>query len=223
MTLLHRPEIQRWLGGHVLCRVEDAGPRFALTFDDGPSPRNTGGLLDVLARHGARATFFLIADRVRRHAELARRIVAEGHEVAIHGRFHLPAWLLPRGLLMRDLEHCAAAVREVCGGSVRHYRAPFGLVFPAQSAWVRATGLSPVLGSIYPRDHAVRRAETIARRVLDRLEPGSIVILHDASALADLDRSATLGAVEAILKEAAARSLRSVSVAELVDGRGTPR
>ena len=69
----------------------------------------------------------------------------------------------------------------------------------------------------------MRRAEIIARRVLDRLEPGSIVILHDASALADLDRSATLGAVEAILTEAAARSLRSVSVAELVDGRGAPR
>jgi peptidoglycan/xylan/chitin deacetylase (PgdA/CDA1 family) len=217
VTLLHRPDVQRWLGGHVLCRVTDAGPRFALTFDDGPSPRNTPRLLDVLARSGARATFFLIADRARRHRELVRRIVAEGHEVGIHGSLHVPPWLLPRALLLRDLDEAARAVREACGRTARHYRAPFGLVFPRQAAWVRAYGLTPVLGSIYPRDHSLRDAATIARRVLERLEPGSIVILHDSSALADPDRSPTLGAVEAILEAAAARALRSVAVAELVD------
>jgi len=55
VTLVHRPAVQRWLGGHLLCRVANAGPRFALTFDDGPSPRNTPRLLDALARHGAHA------------------------------------------------------------------------------------------------------------------------------------------------------------------------
>jgi len=125
---------------------------------------------------------------------------------------------MPRPLLVHDLEATAAAVRDVCGFAPRHYRAPFGLLFPAQAAWVRARGLTPVLGSIYPRDHAVRSAATIARRVFARLESGSIVILHDSSALWDPDRSPTIDAVDAILAEAAARSLRSVSVAELVDG-----
>ena len=218
MTLLHRPAAQRWLGGHLLCRVANAGPRFALTFDDGPSPRNTPRLLDVLASHGAHATFFLIADRARRHPELVRRIAAEGHEVGIHGRHHVPAWILPRPLLLRDLEASVAAVRDACGLPPRHYRAPFGLLFPAQAAWVRARGLAPVLGSIYPRDHAAPNAATIAGRVLDLLGPGSIVILHDSSALWDPDRGPTIDAVDAVLAEAATRSLRSVSVAELVDG-----
>jgi len=216
VTLLHRPDVQRWLGGHLLCRVLDAGPRFALTFDDGPSPRNTPRMLDVLARHGARATFFLIADRARRHRELVRRIVAEGHEAGIHGSLHVPPWLLPRALLLRDLDQAAAAVREACGRPVRHYRAPFGLLFRPQAAWVRARGVTPVLGDVYPRDWSLRESATIARRVIERLAPGSIVILHDSSALADPDRGPTVGAVDAILAEAAGRALRSVTVAELV-------
>ena len=216
MTLLHRPAVQRWLGGHLLCRVAGAGPRFALTFDDGPSPRNTPRLLDVLARHGARATFFLIADRARQHRELVRRIVADGHEAGIHGSLHVPPWLLPRALLLRDLDHAVAAVRDACGRPARHYRAPFGLLFPPQAAWVRARGVTPVLGDNYPRDFSARESATIARRVIERLAPGSIVILHDSSALADPDRGPTVGAVDAILAEAAARALRSVTVAELV-------
>jgi peptidoglycan/xylan/chitin deacetylase (PgdA/CDA1 family) len=221
LSLLHHPAVQRWLGGHVLCKVAGAGPRFALTFDDGPSPRNTPGLLDVLARHGARATFFVLAGRARRHAALVRRIAAEGHEVGVHGRAHLPPWTLPRGVFERDLEDSVASVREACGAVARYYRAPFGLMFPLQAALTRAHGLTPVLGSIYPRDHSVRRADVIARRVLDRLEPGAIVILHDSSALWDPDRGATVRAVDKILKEAAARGLRSVSVTELVDGGTT--
>ena len=216
MTLLHRPDVQRWLGGHLLCRVADAGPRFALTFDDGPSPRNTPGLLDVLARHGARATFFLIADRARKHRGLVRRIVAEGHEAGIHGSLHVPPWLLPRALLLRDLDQAAAAVRDACGRPARHYRAPFGLLFPPQAAWLRSRGVTPVLGDVYPRDWSLRESATIARLVIERLTPGSIVILHDSSALADPDRGPTVGAVDAILAEAAARSLRSVTVAELI-------
>jgi peptidoglycan/xylan/chitin deacetylase (PgdA/CDA1 family) len=220
VTLLHRPTVQRWLGGHLLCRIPEAGPRFALTFDDGPSPRNTPRLLDALARHGAHATFFVIAGRARRHHQLTHRIDAEGHEVGIHCRLHVPAWSLPRRLLQRDLEEASAAVRDACGRDPRHYRAPFGFLLPAQAGWARARGLTPVLGNVYPRDQTVRDPEVIARRVLDRLGPGSIVILHDSSALGDPDRTPTLCAVEAILRGAAARSLRCVSVSELVDVAG---
>ena len=212
MTPLHHPAVLRWLSGHLLCHVTQAGPRFALTFDDGPSPRNTPALLDVLAVLGARATFFLLADRVRRHPRLVERIAAEGHEVGIHGGLHLPPWALPRALLDRDLAAAAAAVREACGLEPRHYRAPFGLLFPRQAAWVRARGLTPVLGSIYPRDHAHRAAEPIVREVLGRLAPGAIVILHDASAIADPDRGPTIRAVETIVAAGAARGLQSVTV-----------
>lgn len=223
MSLLHHRGFQDWLRGHLLCRVQGAGPRFALTFDDGPSPRNTGRLLDVLSRHGAHATFFLIARRLRRHRALVERIQAEGHEIGLHGDFHLPVWSVPRAVLAWDLERALGIAAEITGCRPRHYRAPFGFMFPAQAACVREHGLSPVLGDIYPRDHAVRRPGVIAGRVLARLEPGSIVILHDASALGDLDRGPTIEAVAAILSETAARPLRCVTVAQLVDAAGPPR
>jgi peptidoglycan/xylan/chitin deacetylase (PgdA/CDA1 family) len=188
-----------------------------LTFDDGPSPRNTPRLLDVLARHGAHATFFMIARRIRRHGGLVERIRAGGHEIGIHGDFHVPAWSLPRFLLVQELEKAVRIAHDVTGCRPRHYRAPFGFLFPRQAAWVHEHGLSPVLGSIYPRDHAVRRPAVIAERVLSRLESGSIVILHDSSALGDHDRGPTIDAVATILEQSVRRSLGAVSVAELED------
>lgn len=216
MSLLHRPGILNWLQGHLLCRVPEARDRFALTFDDGPGLRNTPRLLDILARHAARATFFVIASRVRRHHALVERALAEGHEIGVHGGLHVPPWSLPRAWLKRELTEAARAVADVTGVPPRHYRAPFGLLFEHRAAWVREWGLRPVLGDIHPRDHAVRRPALIAGRVLSRLDAGSIVILHDSGVLTDVDRYPTLAAVDVILQRAAERSLRSVPVAELV-------
>jgi len=216
LSLVHLPRIQNWLQGHLLCRVPEAGARFALTFDDGPGLRNTPRLLDVLARHGARATFFVIASRLRRHPALAERAIAEGHEIGVHGGLHVPPWSLPRAWLKRELEDAVRAVQGVTGIQPKHYRAPFGLLFEHRAAWVREWGLSPVLGDIHPRDHAVRQPALIAERVLSRLESGSIVTLHDSGVLTDVDRYPTLAAVDVILKRAAERSLQSVPVVELV-------
>ena len=216
MTLLERPWVQRRLRGYLLCNVPAARRCFSLTFDDGPSPRNTPRLLEVLERHGARATFFLLASRVRRHPELARRIAAERHEIGIHGDTHLPAWSLPRRWLTRDVDRAVAAVRDACGRTPRHYRAPFGLLLPSQADWLRAHGLVAVLGSVYPRDHAAGDPRVIARRVVTGLESGAIVILHDSSVLGDMNREPTVTAVDEILTRAAERDLRCVPVAELV-------
>lgn len=216
MSLLHDGGVRRLLSRHLLCEVPDAGPRFALTFDDGPSPRNTPGLLEVLERHGARATFFVMAGRARRHAELVRRAAAAGHEIGVHGRIHVPAWSLPRPLFDLELMAAMAAVTEVAGRPPRHYRAPFGLLWPAQARWALRHGVTPVLGSIYPRDHAARTAAAIVALVLPRLAPGAIVILHDSSALGDADRARTVAAVDEILAAASSRGLRATTLAEMV-------
>ena len=221
MSLLHDPRVRRTWLAHLICEVPAAGPRFALTFDDGPSPRNTPALLEVLARHQTRATFFLMTARARRHAELVRRMVAAGHEIGIHGRLHLPGWSMLRPWFDRELAEGNAVLTAVTGRRPRHYRAPFGLLTPGHVRWAKAQGLTAVLGSIYPRDHAARTPGEIVGRVAPRLGPGSIVILHDSSALWDADRSATVRAVDAILVAAAERGLVAVTVEELVAG-GAP-
>ena len=194
MSLLHRPAVRRLLSRHLLCRVEGATGRFALTFDDGPSPRNTPRLLDALGRSGARATFFLLEDHVRRHPAIVRRMIAEGHEAGVHGRLHLWPILLPRSVLTGDLHRSSAAIEAAAGVRPRLYRAPFGLLRPIQARRLRALGYDPVLGDVYPVDVRCRRPESIVERVMPRLVAGSIVILHDASVLGDSDRSPTIAA-----------------------------
>jgi peptidoglycan/xylan/chitin deacetylase (PgdA/CDA1 family) len=223
VSLLHDEEVRRRRLAHLLCEVPAAGPRFALSFDDGPSPRNTPALLDTLAKHGAHATFFVLAGRARRNAEIARRAVAEGHEIGVHGGLHIPAWSLPRPLFDRSLAGAIATITAVAGRRPLHYRAPFGLMFPAQARWARALGLTAVLGSIYPKDHAAESAALIAERVLARLAPGAIVILHDSSALGDYDRSRTIAAVDAILGEAARRGLEATTIERLASAAGPLR
>jgi peptidoglycan/xylan/chitin deacetylase (PgdA/CDA1 family) len=216
VTLLHHPQFSSWVRGHLLCRVEGVPDRFALTFDDGPSANGTPAILDVLRRHGARATFFMLGENASRHAGLARRIVAEGHEVAVHGGVHWPAPLMTSGWLVREVRHGLARVAAATGERPEFYRPPFGLMVPSQAARIRRLGLEPVLGDVYPEDPHRPGVARIARRVLDRLTGGSIVILHDGSPIGEPDRSQTVAALDPILAAAERRGLRSVTVRELV-------
>jgi peptidoglycan/xylan/chitin deacetylase (PgdA/CDA1 family) len=200
----------------VISRVEGAGDRFAITFDDGPSPRWTPRLLDVLARAGARATFFPLAPNLRRHPELARRALAEGHELGVHGEWHLPPPLLPWAMLEREIDCGLAAVAALPGPRPALYRPAFGVLRRGQSARVRKLGLWPVLGDVYPRDVERPGVERIVGRVWETLRAGSILILHDASGIGDFDRSQSVAAAERIIAEAGARGLRAVSVSELL-------
>lgn len=218
MNLVHTPWAARWLGPDVTCRVEGADGAFALTFDDGPSPTNTPRLLEVLARHGALATFFVLAGHARRHGAIVRRAHEAGHEIGIHALDHVPPALMPRALLLRQLEATAAAIADACGERPGCYRAPFGMLRRTQARWVKALGYAPVLGDVYPEDPHVGDPARIADETLRRLRPGSIVILHDSSVFGDAPRGPTLEAVDAILAATARLGLRAVPVRDLLAG-----
>ena len=216
MTLLHSPAVARWLSRHLLLRVEGVHDRFVLTFDDGPSPTWTPRMLDLLARHGAHATFFLLGKKARRNGALARRIVAEGQEVGLHGDWHFPPQLMPAATFRAELARGTAAIAAAAGAAPRFYRAPFGVLTPGRAALVRALGLVPTLGDVYPDDPARPGAKRIVARSLARLRAGSILMLHDSSATGDADRSQTLEAVGAILVATALRGLHAVAVRDLL-------
>jgi len=215
MTLLHTPQVSGWVRGHLVCRVDGVSDQVALTFDDGPAP-DTPRVLDLLARHGAQATFFTLAGQVARRPELVRRMVAEGHEVAVHGDWHLPPPMLPPSLLRREVERSADAVRHAANVTARHYRPPYGVMLPSQARYVRSLGYTPVLGDVYPEDAYQPGVDTIVRRVLNRLSAGSILILHDGSAHLELSRGQTVEALAIILQHMTTRALRGVSVERLL-------
>jgi len=222
MTMLHRARFSSWARGHLLCRVEDVGGRFALTFDDGPSLNTTPRLLDVLAHHGARATFFLLGLNVRRAPELVRRVAAEGHELALHGDLHWPLALSPPWMIRSEIQKCARAVHDATGVQARFFRPPFGFMMPGQSAFVRHLGYESVLGDIYPEDPRRPGTARIVSRVMQRLRAGSILILHDGSPTGERDRSQTVDALEVILQKASHQGLAAVTVAHLLDAAPAP-
>ena len=217
--------------GPLLRRVEGVPDLVALTFDDGPSAADTPRVLDLLREHHAHATFFTLARNVDRRPELVRRMVDEGHEVAIHGELHLPLPLLPPVWVRREIERSAAAVKRAANVTARHYRPPFGLILPSQARLVSRLGYSTVMWDVYPDDPYQPPVDRIVERVMRKLTAGSILILHDGSPFGAPSRARTVEALGIILRQMAVRGLRGASVEGLLaaatarsaGGAGGPR
>jgi peptidoglycan-N-acetylglucosamine deacetylase len=153
----------------------------ALTFDDGPHPEGTPAVLEALARAGARATFFVIGEQVRRRPRLLERMVSEGHVVALHGDRHRLQLRLGAAEVTEDLVRGAAAVEDAIGIAPRWHRPPYGIYSPAGLRTARQAGMAPLLWSRWGKDW--RRLTTparIASRATRGLLPGDVILLHDA-------------------------------------------
>lgn len=165
------------------CRARRAGRRVALTFDDGPDPQRTPAVLDLLARQGVRATFFVVGARAEAHPELVRRIVAEGHVVGNHSYTH--SWRFPLrslGRTVEELRRTGEVLHRITGRQPRLFRPPFGVTNPTIARAVRRLGLDPVGWSIRSLDTMGQSPERVAARILRRLHPGAVILLHDRCA-----------------------------------------
>ena len=157
-----------------------AGPHIALTYDDGPDPASTPAFLDLLAHHDRRATFFVLATQARAVPVLVRRMVEEGHEVALHGWTHRCTLAVPPTQLTRQLRDAKRCVEDLSGLPVAWYRPPYGVMSVAAHRACRTLGLDPVLWTAWGRDW--ERSATPSRvesTVLRTLRPGGTVLLHD--------------------------------------------
>lgn len=151
----------------------------ALTFDDGPSPDSTPQLLHLLARHGFRATFFVTGDRAARHPQLLKDILADGHTIGNHSYSH-DSLLMIRS--SRRLYREIARAQEVLRGEgIRTFvfRPPVGITNPRLKAVMRELGLTVVNFSCRIFDGGNKRIQGLSARILSRLKPGDLVVLHD--------------------------------------------
>lgn len=194
------------LFGRVLSRLPGGGMRLALTFDDGPNADATPRILDVLADHGVPATFFLLGRHVERWPALVRRVVAEGHLVANHGYAHRRLHLAGPGRAAADLTAGTRAIVDACGVAPRHFRAPHGFRSPFVAPAARRLGQRCVGWSLGVWDSDRPGADEIARRTIDGVRRGSIVLLHDGDGYNPVgDRTQTAGALRRIIPELLAR------------------
>ena len=153
----------------------------ALTFDDGPHPEGTPAVLDLLARAGHVATFFLIGEQVERRPELAKQIVSEGHLVAVHGYRHRLQPRLRSKQLRADLDRARATIQAATGASPEHHRPPYGVYSPAGLRVAVGSGLKPLLWSRWGKDwRRFTSAGRIAARATRNLRAGDVILLHDA-------------------------------------------
>lgn len=215
-SLLDIPAVRERLNRKLLCEVSIPEKRLALTFDDGPHPRHTPRLLEMMAAKGIVATFFVVGRRVRRFREVLQRTAAAGHEIGNHGDHHLPLSLLPEILVRREIAVTEALVETEIGQRPRFLRPPMGWFNDRVLAVTEDMGYRPVIGSIHPQDSRQPGTRTILRRIRRRIAPGAIIILHDGGWRIGCDRSQTLDAVDAITDELLADGYRFETLSRLV-------
>ena len=212
----------------------------ALTFDDGPNPDVTPQLLRVLDLHSARATFFMCGLAAQRHPELVRAVLAAGHTIGGHTWDHRHKILrdLSAAEWRRQIDDTHQLLADLSGAAVRYFRPPRGKI--DRYAWdaLRKRGITTVLWSADGSDCRLRDPDVIAAKVMKKLWPGTIALLHDSNAnflsstvrphYGELgNQESTLQAVEIILRTARERGLEPISLDTLPDltmGRtGRPR
>ncbi len=199
-----------------------------LTFDDGPDPRSTPGVLDVLARHGAFATFFVLVDRAEASPQLIRRILADGHEIGLHGVDHRRLTRVNPRQVSAHIQLGVQRLSQISGQAPRWFRPPYGAQDLRSYFAARQSGMEVVVWSADCEDWAQRPEQDIARQAMEAAEPGGVLLLHDAIAYdprevfspPELDRPKIADLLLSALTE---RGYRSLSISALLDGRPAHR
>jgi len=162
-------------------RTVDSPGAVMLTFDDGPHPRGTPAVLEILAAERTRATFFLVGEQVERNPTLAAEIAAAGHGVALHGQRHRNLLRVSPRAARADLDRGAATLADATGLPVTLHRPPYGIYSWAALAHVRRRGWSPLLWSRWGHDWREHRGPgRIAAEVTRDIAEGDVLLLHDA-------------------------------------------
>lgn len=211
-----RPQSQ--LFGRTLIAGHDAA-EIALTYDDGPNDAATPQLLEVLARHGAPASFFMIGRFVRQRPEIARAVHAAGHLVGNHTMTH--PWLAwqTEHVIREEMRACNEALEDALGARVRYMRPPHGARRPAVLRIARELGLTVVQWNVWGQDWKPIGGEGILANVekgmqrVARRGRGANLLLHDGYDRAmSADRSGTVQATDTLLERLTAKPHRLVTV-----------
>lgn len=189
----------------VDCEVEKC---VALTFDDGPGP-DTGRLLDMFAKSGGHATFFIVGPMAREYPDLVRRAYAEGHEIANHTEHHLQLSVKSPKVVHREIEGTNRTIRELTGVDPVLFRPPYGATDKAVGVETRKLGLAQILWSVDTLDWQDKNADIVSRRAIRGLHRDAIILMHDI-------HPTTIAAVPRILKACKAKGLTPVPVSDLL-------
>jgi peptidoglycan/xylan/chitin deacetylase (PgdA/CDA1 family) len=181
-----------------------------LTFDDGPSAKLTPKLLDLLAAHHIKATFFLIGENVAEHPEIVGREVREGHEVANHSWSHPNFGKMGDDSVRSQVRRTDDAIKSAAGITPTLLRPPYGSITARQKKWINQEfGHKIVLWDVDPLDWRRPGPNVVCARIVKNTRAGSIVLAHDI-------HPGTIDAMPCVLKELEAKGFKFVTVSELI-------
>jgi peptidoglycan/xylan/chitin deacetylase (PgdA/CDA1 family) len=155
-------------------------PAIALTFDDGPHPKYTPRLLDILKRYGVKATFFVVGRNVERYPDIAQRIAAEGHQIANHTMTHPNLVKLKRKKFDKEIKETNTIIEAYTGKKPTSIRPPYGsLNVKVEAVLKNLYGMNVIMWSVDPEDWKKPGTSEVARRLIAGARPGAILLAHD--------------------------------------------
>jgi peptidoglycan-N-acetylglucosamine deacetylase len=186
------------------------GPYIAMTFDDGPSATLTPKLLDLLATHHIKATFFVIGENVAEHPEIVARAAREGHEIANHSWSHPNFGKMSDESVRRQLQQTDDAIKSATGKRPTLLRPPYGSITAREKHWIHDEfGYDIILWDVDPYDWKRPGPAVVRTRILKETQPGSIVLSHDI-------HPGTIEAMPSTFDELEAKGFKFVTVSELI-------
>ena len=186
------------------------GPYIAMTFDDGPSAALTPKLLDLLATHHVKATFFVIGENVAEHPEIVARAAREGHEIASHSWSHPNFGKMSDESVRRQLQQTDDAIKNATGKRPTLMRPPYGSITSREKRWIHDEfGYDIILWDVDPYDWKRPGPAVVRARILKETRPGSIVLSHDI-------HPGTIEAMPSTFDELEAKGFKFVTVSELI-------
>jgi peptidoglycan-N-acetylglucosamine deacetylase len=204
--------------GQTFIGLARGSRQIALTYDDGPNDSHTLQLLEVLARHGVQATFFLIGRYVQQHPEIAREIVQAGHVVGNHTFTHPLLIFKSQAEIRQELTQCRDALQDAIGEPSHLFRPPFGGRRPAVPRVARELGLKPVMWSVTGYDWNAPPAEAIERKVAKQIRGGDVILLHDGGhKQMGADRSQTVIATDHLIARYKSEGYEFVTIPQMME------
>lgn len=207
-----------WIGfgekDNVYCGIDTEEKLVALTFDDGPHPRYTDVILDILKEYNVRATFFVVGENVDLYSNVLKRVFEEGHEIGNHTYTHSCLKSLSASDISDEMKRTELAVKSVIGDTaVQLFRPPEGCCNKNVVDSAVERGYKVILWTVDPRDWASSPVDTVVDNIMHNVNSGSIILCHDYNSN---KHSPTPEAIRTVIPRLLSQGYRFVTVSELI-------
>ncbi|GKU80368.1 hypothetical protein L3i20_v247650 [Paenibacillus sp. L3-i20] len=212
-------KLQQQYPGAFMMSGSRSQKKVALTFDDVPDPRYTPAVLDILAKHHIRATFFVVGDRASKHPALVRRIKNEGHIIGNHSYNHAIFSKLTNAQFQKQILQTNRVIKNISGLSPRLIRPPYGDLLPQQVVWGKQNGYTIVNWDVDSEDWKKNPSSDVVMSNINRtLQPGSIILQHAGGGVGQ-SLSGTIEALPILIEELQEKGYELVTLPELLGKR----